>query len=221
MPNTYTDTPIASHTLAIDQPAMEANYLYLANTLGTSGGKNGDHQISVGGVDNTSFEGRHRQVCLNNRHGAAPTVAGISDGTNALVYADNGNLFFGSATGAGAFQLTTYNAGTNFGGNAYYQVAAAGIAKTGGGWSFLPGGLIMNYGYATKLTPGGTVKVYYATPFPTAAISIVVTPQTSTSIGGGTHDWDIGGVSNLDYFNLTINGNYDTDDFFYFHAIGN
>src|SRR6185437_13586618 len=155
MANTYTDTPIASHTLAADQPVIEGNFLYLANTLGTSNGKNGDHQIALTGVDTTQFEGRHRQVCLNNRHGAAPTVAGIGDGTNALIYADDGNIFFGSVTGTGAFQLTTYNGGANFGG--YATIATAGFKTVrGAGWTFLPGGLIYQYGYIQS--PGAVEK---------------------------------------------------------------
>lgn len=220
MANTYTDTPIASHTLAADQPVIEGNFLYLANTLGTSNAKNGDHQISLTGVDSTAFEGRHRQVCLNNRHAGVPTVAGIGDGTNAMIYADNGNLVFGSATGAGAFQLTTYNAGANFGANVNYQASASGIAKVTGGWTFLPGGLLMQYGAATTLSPGGTVKVIYAIPFPVSFISIVVTPRTSSSIGGGNHDWDVGNGDNTTYFNLSINGNYNIGDTFYFQVIG-
>ena len=161
MANTYTDTPIASHTLAADQPVIEGNFLYLANTLGTSNAKNGDHQIALTGVDTTQFEGRHRQVCLNNRHGAAPTVAGIGDGTNVLLYGDNGNLFFGSATGAGAFQLTTYNAGANFGANP-------------NGWTFLPGGLIMQYG-TIAVNPSGTpTTIPFPITFPTSVLSITM-----------------------------------------------
>lgn len=160
MPNTYTDTPIASHTLAADQPAIEANFLYLANTLGTSL-KSGDHQIAVGDLDNASFEGRHLQVCLNNRHGAAPTVAGIGDGTNSMIYSDNGNLFFGSATGAGAFQLTTYNSGGNFGGNP-------------NGWTMLPGGLIMQYGTSAINASGTPTTISFPITFPSAVLSITL-----------------------------------------------
>ena len=167
MPNTYTDNPQASHTLAADQPNIRANFDYIANTLGTSL-KSGDHQVSIGGVDTNSFEGRHLQVCLNNRHGAAPTVAGIGDGTNSLIYSDNGNLFFGSATGAGAFQITTYNSGGTF-----------GNATTG--WTFFPGGLIANYGKVTGQTgawPAGNQTINFNAPninFPTACFSVMVT----------------------------------------------
>lgn len=220
MSNTYTDTPIASHTLAADQPIIEGNFLYLANTLGTSNAKNGDHQISLTGNDATAFEGRHRQVCFNNRHAGPPTVAGIGDGTNALLYGDNGNVFFGSATGAGAFQLTTYNAGANFGANANYQAAGGGFASCTGGWTFLPGGLIMQYGAATTLNPGGAIKVKYAITFPNTFISIVVTPRTSTAIGGGNHDWDVGLGDSTTFFNLAINGNYVSGDTFFFQVIG-
>lgn len=167
MPNSYTDTPIASHTLAVDQVNIEANFLYLANTLGTSNGKKGDHQISLTSNDGNSFEGRHLQVCFNNRHGAAPTVAGIGDGTDSLLYSDNGNVFFGSVTGAGAFQLTTYNAGANFGANAAYGAPPAGFTQEGG-WSFLPGGLILQYGFYGKAgATGSSGTVQFPIAFPT------------------------------------------------------
>jgi hypothetical protein len=178
MPNTFTDNPQAGHTLATDQPNIEANFLYLANTLGTSNSNNGDHQISIGGTDAVTFEGRHRQVCFNNRHGSAPTVAGIGDGTNALLYADNGNVFFGSVTGAGAFQLTTYNSGANFGGHATIG------GSINAGWTFLPGGLILQYG--TVQSPGGGGTVQFPIAFPNAPLSITFSIVTDT---GGLHGY--------------------------------
>jgi hypothetical protein len=172
MSNTYTDTPIASHTLAMDQPTIEANFLYLANTLGTSNSKNGDHQISLTGVDTTSFEGRHRQVCLNNRHGLAPTVAGIGDGTDALIYSDNGNIFFGTSVGAGNFKMTTFNANT-LGGLASFA--------TGPGWTFLPGGLIMQYGIATITGSSSPQTISFPITFPGAVFSVTTTGISSNS----------------------------------------
>jgi hypothetical protein len=178
MPNTYKDIPQPGDILATSQGDIEHNFLYLANTLGTSS-KAGDHQISVNGVDNTSFEGRHRQVCLSNRNGGVPTVAGIGDGTNALLYSNNGNIFFGSANGAGAFQLTTYNAGSNFGG-------------TNTGWTFLPGGLMLLYGViAPNSSTTNTVNFAALTlpNFPTAIFQAQVTRQRTTSDPGSSYEY--------------------------------
>lgn len=168
MPNTYTDTPISSHTLAADQPTMEANFLYLADTLGTTL-KSGDHQISIGGVDNTSFEGRHLQSSYSNRHGAAPTVAGIADGTNAMIYSDNGNLFMDSATLAGPYQLTTVNA----------TLPVAKFGAINNGWTFLGGGLIMQYGSVNS--PGGSGTVTFPVTFPSSVYSVQLTLSRNAS----------------------------------------
>lgn len=220
MANTFQDIPQANDILSDSQGDILGNFNYLVNTLGTSNGKNGDHAISIGGADNVTFEGRHRQVCFNNRNGAAPTVAGIADGTTAMFYGDNGNVFFSTAGTAGAFQLTRYNTVTHFGGNNIYQAGGGAIAQARGGWTFLPGGLYMMYGSATNVVPGGTSRVDFAFAFPATTISVVVTPFTSTAIGGGNHDWAISAIA-LGNFTLKINGNYNATDTFFFYAIGN
>jgi len=161
MPNSYSDTPIASHTLAADQPVMEANFNYLANTLGTSNAKNGDHQISIGGADNNAFEGRHRQVCFNNRNGSEPVATSIADGVDSLLYSKNGNVYFSSSLGASPFQLTTYNAQANFG-------------ASPNGWTFLPGGLILQYGTSAVNTVGTPTTITFPMTFPTAVLSITM-----------------------------------------------
>ena len=74
MPNTFQDIPKGGDVLSQSQLDIEHNFLYLADTLGTSL-KAGDHQVSIGGTDAVQFEGRHLQVCFKNRNGAAPTVA--------------------------------------------------------------------------------------------------------------------------------------------------
>src|ERR1700687_649090 len=140
MANQYLDIPQAGDILSTSQGQLEHNFLYLANTLGTSS-KSGDHQIAIGNADNATFEGRHLQVCLKNRNALPPTASGIGDGTDSLIYSNNGNLFLGSVAGAGAFQLTTYNSNTPlFGTNTNYDNTASGTFN--GGWTFLPGGLI-------------------------------------------------------------------------------
>jgi hypothetical protein len=176
MTYSLTDAPIASHTLANDQPLIENNNLYWANVLLK------DHQIgAVGGTNSgVTFEGRHIQVAFSNRNGSPPTVSGIGDGTNALLYSNNGNIFFGSATGAGAFQLTTYNSGSNFGG-------------TTNGWTFLPGGLILQYGQVASPGTSGQVTFPIAFPSGSAPFSIQVTlergsgNQTVTVDNGSTN----------------------------------
>jgi hypothetical protein len=204
-PNTYTDTPIASNTLANDQPVIRSDITYLANTLGTSNAKNGDHQISFGGKDTDSFEGRHRQVCFNNRHVGAPTVAGIADGVNALLYADNGNIFFGSATGAGAFQLTNYNSTAGFG------------SVTTSGWTFLPGGLFLQYGQVSS--PGSSGIVTFPLNFPSSNPPIMIQVSLERSSAGQTATIDSATAPTSSQFKyLTSSGG---SVFLFWMAIGN
>jgi hypothetical protein len=170
MANQYLDIPQAGDILATSQGQLEHNFLYLANTLGTSL-KSGDHQIAVNDSDTATFEGRHLQVCLKNRNAMPPTVSGIGDGTDSLIYSNNGNLFFGSVTGAGAFQLTTYNSNTSlFGTNTVYATASGQTFN--GGWTFLPGGLILQYGTITNPTSGSTGTCPFPISFPNACFGV-------------------------------------------------
>lgn len=180
MPNTLTDAPQASHILANDQPLMEANNLFYVNTLGK------DHQIALGDNDGASFEGRHKQVCYNNRHGNAPILSMIGDGTNALTYADNGNLFLDSATLAGPYQLTTVNASLSaslfgaFGNTSTTTPVNGAVQCNNAGWSFLPGGLIFQYG--TNPTPGnGTFSINFPVTFPTKCSQLFITGLRNSS----------------------------------------
>jgi len=168
MPNTYSDVPQTSHTLAADQPPMEANTLYLANTLGTSL-KSGDHQISVGGTDTNTFEGRHIQICLTNLAGSEPTVTSIGDGTNSIIFSKNANLFISSNKNPTQFyQLTNLSTG-----NPAADFAKFGIANANG-WTFLPGGLLLQYGTSAVNTQGTTTTIPFPIAFSTSVFSITI-----------------------------------------------
>lgn len=214
MSNTYTDTPIANHTLAFDQPTIEANFLYLANTLGTSL-KAGDHQIALSGVDTTQFEGRHRQVCLNNRNALPPTVAGISDGVDSIIYSDNGNIFFGTSIGAGNFKMTPFNATT-----------LAGTAKfgtTNNGWTFLPGALILQYGVVITPRSGVNDTVLFATngiDFPNNLFSVFFNFARSNSATGTDNFW-INDSNTFDKTRFSWKASTNSADFLYWVALGN
>jgi len=192
MANIYKDIPQASDILSQSQKDIRANFDYLANTLGTSL-KSGDHQIAINGVDTTTFEGRHRQISLNNRSGGPPTVAGIGDGTDSLIYSSNGNLFFGTALGAGAFQLTTFNAGANFGLQNIYQV---GPPQLSGGWTFLPGGLILQYGKNDVAASINTYTFNFPFAFPNNVFNIQITPFRAASNPGNDNEfWVVSGFT--------------------------
>ena len=164
--------------------------------------------------------GKHTFVELVANSGSPPTASG--EGT--LYTFTSGSvtdLWYVPDASGNDYQLTRTNASkfSLFGANNNYQAAGGSNASVTGGWTFLPGGLILNYGSASSLNPGGSITVKYANPFTSSTYSVVVTPRTSTSIGGGNHDWDVSSIVNAS-FGLTINGNYDSGDTFYFYAIG-
>lgn len=165
MVKTYKDIPQPGDILATSQNDLENNMAYLANTLGQSL-KAGDHQIGMNNVppssvhnDGVVFEGRHVQVSLNDRTGSPPTVAGIADGTNSLIYSAGGELQFSSINNNGPYQLTTTNTTSPSADYAFFgQNLTISGGPTIGGWTFLPGNLVLMYGLTiTNVAGAGSV----------------------------------------------------------------
>lgn len=216
--------PASGHTPANDQPLMEANYTYLKQSYGK------DHNFT--NTSNTSLsnpDGYHTVLHFTNQSGDPSSISStgqfyaktITQGSNT-----DQQLFFEGGTGF-ISQLTTSNAGSQslFGTNTNYQAAMAGSPATAsvtGGWSFLPGGLILNYGFATTLKPGSSngVLVTYACPFPNATIAVTGAFNTSTQFAFLPF-WSIGGTNQLNTFLLFTSNTTHTNDIFYFTAIGN
>lgn len=155
MVNTLTDSPIATHTLAQDQPLMEANNKYYAHTLIV------DHQIgdatpglTSGRTDTTAQEGYHKVIHYVTNAGDPGVIAGVGQLYTKIVGGDVA-LFYESALGI-IQQLTTNITPT-----------AASPGK-----SSLPGGLIIQWGSATA-APDGTVVTFSQT-FPTNLFSLTI-----------------------------------------------
>lgn len=156
MPFTYTpDTPQASHFPANDQPLMNSNNRYLQE-FGTR-----DHQFTLLGAAN-STDGTHKQVTLTNQ--AAPGFGGA----NSAIYANLANgqsqLFFENASGS--TQLTT-------------QIASVPTIATNG-TSYLPGGLLIQWGFAVT---NGSGDVSFPVAFSVATFLPNVTFTATGTIG--------------------------------------
>lgn len=217
MSNTYTNNPQGGNTLAADQPRITANFAYLIQTLGKNqpnkaGGTGiGDHSIQYNHTDATAFEGRHLQVSLFNRTGSPAVVSGINDSTNVSLYADDGELYMSSLSNDGPYQLTTVNTSapssdyTYFATNTNYG-SASGM-QFNGGWTFLPGGLILQYGYVTSLLGYGSSP--FNIPFPITFLNDVFTVTVSTTRSPFSNNVDTvyvqnfgAGFGHLDYFRV-------------------
>jgi len=185
MPNTLVDAPIASDTLAFDQPLMEANNLYFANTL------HSDHQIGpANGTRNDGIvgEGYHTIIKFVNQAidpGAAPGSPGQFYTKTANLTPDK-ELFYRSASGV-ISQLTYSNGGTI----ATFGAQAVINANQTGGWTYLPGGntpgtnrpLMINYGVVKMLATSQVVS--FASTFPNGnAYLVFVTPRVSPVVAG-------------------------------------
>lgn len=151
MPNTFQNIPNPSDLLSVSQGDIKGNFGYIQGALGK------DHQIVFGDSDTgTSFEGRHLQVSLKNQNGSAPT---ITDGANSMIYSDNGNIFWTSASAAGPFQLTNLN----------------GYLAATNGYSFLPGGILLQWGNfaIAGVTTNPTFPIAFTTVYTVVAIPSV------------------------------------------------
>lgn len=133
--------------------------------------------------DTSGATGKHKQ-CTYTELAAAPTTL-ANEGS---VYTKEGtnpaetNLFFrGENSGGGGgfeYQLTHVVAAetANFGVN-----TSAYQPNTNGGWTYLPGGLIMFYGTFTGTATTGTVTYPFAFPSGSAAFCIQVSVQAASS----------------------------------------
>ena len=158
--NTLTDNPQASHTLAFDQPLIEANNLYFANTL------NKDHQIGpANGTRNDGIanEGYHTVIHLVNQLGDPAPVSASELYTKTV--SSNSELFYryGSAPN-NVFQLTN-NGGT----------------AANPGSSSLIGGILIKFGTITGSPILNGAPVTFLGSFTTAVYSCVITGQTAST----------------------------------------
>lgn len=171
--------------------------------------------------DNLSAEkGFHKQVTLPESSAAPAT------GTNVgALYTKVGttpaetNLFFRAEGLTGyEYQMTkTISASTaNFAQNAAYTVSSINYQ---GGWTFLPGGLVFQYGFGTVPTSATNFVFKFPITFPNACFNVTATPYRAASSPGSSAFWIVTGSLSTTGFNLTNNNGHNFN--FYFQAIGN
>ena len=213
---TLTDNPQANHTLATDQPLMRANNSFFATALGK------DHQVVVGQSANatpglgTLGAGRHMRVSFVTDEGANPAL-NSADNVESMLWSHNEELFFQNNSG-GPYQLTTSQSGAGpqarFGTNTNYS------GSLSGGWSFIPGALVLQYGSITQ-SSSSTRTITFPIAFPSGnpPFSIQVTPFRASSDPGGNQHWVIDSSVSDTAFDIRNNGGHTFG--FYWVAIGN
>lgn len=85
--------------------------------------------------------------------------------------------------------------------------------------TYLPGGFLLQAGRINPIVPGTANAVTFLEAYRTTVFSVTASPRTTSTIGGGNHDWDIQGVTTTG-FSIFMNGNYLATDTFYWFAIG-
>jgi hypothetical protein len=175
------DIPAANHNPSVDQPDMKDNTNAIANLIGE------DHYTF--GVSNGGFHKQIRLPKLNTTADLSPRISNsgtlwtqVNTSTGASTET---NLHYIPGTGANDYQLTRCIAGSFslFGTNSVYQPANPVLFKpsTTGGWTFLPGGMLMQYGISTNANLATNNVVDFPVPFKTFVGSIVITPvRTNT-----------------------------------------
>lgn len=199
MANQFKDIPLPSDLLSVSQSDLKGNFDYIQGALGK------DHQIVFGDTDTgTTFEGRHLQVSLKSRANPNPNT---TDGSNAVLFCNSNNEL--------AYTNATLGAGTAV------QLTSATISAQGSaiGYSFLPGGVMIQWGKATTtgLLTAFTFAGLGAKSFPSLAFSLTVTPLTNVINTNGqifaitafsTTGFSIGRSSaysgNIDFFYIAL-----------------
>lgn len=149
--------PVSGQTLGDTRDLVNGNFAAINNT------------ISVNHVAmNSSGAGKHKFVEMPNQ-ATIPVGLAASEGT---VYCKAANgasqLFFTPGTSGNEYQLTRTNA-ANF---AKFATNTAYVANHTGGWTFLPGGLLFQYGL--RSSPGSSGAITFPVAFGSAPYLITV-----------------------------------------------
>lgn len=165
---TYTpNVPQSGQTLGNTRQTILDNF----TLIGTGFSANHNALGSVGA-------GKHKFLQMPDQ-ASAPSTALNEAGFYSKAVSGVSQLFFKGENSGTEYQLTYGTSGVDpaaatFGTNTAYA------ADHTGGWTFLPGGLIMQYGVRSNLSSGNNTVTFPRT-FPTAVFSIQVTPVRDSS----------------------------------------
>ncbi len=167
---TYTTgIPAAGNNPSVDQPNMQTN----TNSIN-----------SILAVDHFTFAdgnaGRHQYVRMPV--GSIPAMSASQAGFYAKTANGFAQLFFTNGVSGNEYQLTRANT-TNFASfstNLPYGAPPATFTQNGG-WTFLPGGMLLQYGFYGKAAASGSLgTIQFPVAFTTAPYSVT----TSTLSNG-------------------------------------
>lgn len=164
-----TDIPISGDTLGSTRDRIRGNFQEIAaveaiNHVAFNEAGKGKHKFLQ--MPEVTASGAGIPVTLANEAGLYVDV-----GTNPA----EANLFFRGENNGYQYQLTraTSASTATFGTNTAYA------ANHLGGWTFLPGGMLFQYGLRTAIAASGTTIVTFPVQFTSACFSVNLSPITS------------------------------------------
>lgn len=207
---TYTsDIPLATNKPSVDQPNMKINTNSIKSIIGT------DH-LTFGTATGSQIDGYHKVIHFANQPGDPAAIIGTGQEYTKTITGDQ-QLFYRSGSGT-ITQLTSS------------IVPSAGFI----GYTYLPGGIIMQWGFKNgshggshTFNAGDTGSVTFPLAFPNNIFTVQTTVNYNTNTAGSPSSSSAEVVA-LDYFNTTtagfnwqISGSGSSYTVFYWTAIGN
>ena len=184
---TYTPRPNAANDTLLDsRDQIRTNFQIIETDF------NVDH-VNI----NLTDEGKHNQSTYIEL-ASAPTTAANEGGVYTKVGTNPAqtNLFFRAESNGFEYQLTKAIAAST---GRFANNTVAYVANNDGWWTFLGGGLILQYGRRTTPTTSGSVIYPLTFPSGNAAFSIIVTNER-TSARSANIDTASSTSSGFDYF---------------------
>ena len=170
---TYTsDIPASGETLGGTRARINANFQEIATLEAVN-------HVAF----NSAGEGKHKFLQIPEINTQTPSTIPATTADEGAIYTKVGtnpaqtNLFFRGESSGYEYQMTkaiSASTGT-FGTNTAY------VANNNGGWTFLPGGLLLQYGRRTSPGASGGITFPVAFPSGNAPFSVIVTYEGSTA----------------------------------------
>lgn len=159
--------PVSGQSLGSTRTQINTNFSLIASVFANN------HEAF-----NDGDEGKHKFMQMPEQ-AAAPATAASEGGFYTKDANGKPQLFYRNEGSGSEYQLThVRDAGiAEFGTNTTYSGTLTG------GWTFLPGGLIMNYGQSTVTSSGTTIT--YALQFPSGNPAFSITTSVLRATGSG------------------------------------
>lgn len=167
---------------------------------------------------NLTGKGKHKFLQMPETNSISPGTPPATAINEAGFYAKVGtnpaetNLFFRAENSGKEYQLTTADSArlSSFS-------TKAGVENSG--WTFLPGGMLMQYGLRTIGSKGNTTTITYPKPFVTGVYSVTIGNVTSETSPSPNNQFVKDGTVGLTTFQV-VNSSSSSSNKVYWMAIG-